>query len=102
MVNGRRIFFYSESEMLLREKTESYNNNGGEYFRNRGVKMEVLYQYIYDGIIQEKIDSYDHHVAYQLHAATQVGVVKHNVFRQQKAQWKGDTKGKTQRCVVWF
>src|SRR6185437_13650772 len=78
---SRNIFFYPESKMFLRKKTECNNNYCSKYLRNRRKKMHVLHQHIYNRIIQEKIDSDDQDVSYQLHAPAQVGTIEYDKFR---------------------
>lgn len=41
----------AEGKMLLRQIAESDNNDGGKYFGNRGVKVQVLHHDIQKCII---------------------------------------------------
>lgn len=62
--------------------------------------MEILNKQLHEYIVQEDAGAYQHKVAEQLDAATQVGLGEYNVFAEQETCRKGDGHGHEQGCNV--
>lgn len=52
----------------------------------------MLYEKLYEYVIHDDADRYQQKITEKLHPSLQVGIVKHHIAHQEKAQWEANKK----------
>jgi hypothetical protein len=85
--------FPLEREVLLGHITEENDDDRGQYLRQRGINMKLLYKELDKDIVQEQTDHDQQKIAEQLYPPMQGRLREHDIPHQEEPDRETDTPG---------